>query len=84
MVVDDHDFQSYLPPHLTKSAGSVKLLQQQAGFADPLLCRAYIVQRAADLGVSALNLENVFCKLHVGYYTQLEKTITLKQKRTSG
>ena len=27
MVVDDHDFQSYLPPHLTKSAGSVKLLQ---------------------------------------------------------
>ena len=27
MMVDGHDFQSYLPPHLTKSTGSVKLLQ---------------------------------------------------------
>ena len=73
VVVEDDQWLFYLPPRLTKSAGSVKLLQQQAGFADSLVCRAYIVPLALASGVATLNLKNVFCKIHVGYYSSWTK-----------
>ena len=66
---------------LTKSAQSVKLLQRQTSFADPVLCRSYMMTLAVTLGVAALNVENEFCKIHVGYYSQFDKGSSSKCKR---
>jgi len=53
----------------TKTSGSVKVLQQQAGMADPGVCKEYIKHFAKSSGISAITYENILCKFKVAYYS---------------
>ena len=64
-IVDGADAAGYLPPEFTASAGSVAYFRSTGG--DPRVFREHVLQlRATRLQhVWALDIENVFCKLHV-------------------
>ena len=83
MVQCDDNLKMYLPHRLTKSSGSVKLLQRQVGMKDPILCRAYMQQQAAAFGILALTYENVLCKFHVGWYNIKRQKVHPKKRATA-
>jgi hypothetical protein len=69
-ITKDDDFHTYLPPRLTRTAGSVKLVLEAAGFEHPMEARRYMLDFAIDHGIDAIVYENILCKFHVAYFSK--------------